>query len=789
MPRSDDEVIADSEEEDSMMLEPVEKTGGQAGVHAPSSIQTASTLHREASEISAFTHDANISRTTVASSSSISKPSTPSVNAASKSTSSNRPRPKPKPAYKGAPGVVGSNGTPSDAPSAIDTSTGSAPPASSSDIQTASSSNKGRVSTGSASSSAKRKALDMSTEIIEVYSQDIAEVAKMRSRVRQAKATGKQPAPPQIDDVIELSSDADDELSLLPPLKPSKSKPRKSPPPRKRAKTSHPPTEESDPPPLPVLSPDILFDLGSQLPPSDPPPPSTASAPPVSPPSDLAAARNNDTPPSSPLPRPSRVRKRKPAAPLPDIEDDTMHLDAHNLQDEPPLPPPAFFAGSSSSPPVPVPHGRIESLSSSKGVSGATNPDDGGAKPKAKTKGRKDEANNDSGAVEAPTKSKSKARKKARDDDDDEWNMAQEPALKARKKAADNDDDDWDGDAPPNPKRKAPAKKKGKKVAVEKQVEGASKARKSSTSKGKEKAKAPTSKEFIDDSDEERDTLLMPPPKDVPQKAANSGRTSASTSGGSVDDNLERNPFRAGIEGQDIVDLSGVKEAQDSPLQTSKSTSTSNGTTDNSSESTPASSKSKGKKRAIVLSDGEEEEVAAGSRSAMARRKEPGKIIGTGKTNGKDPEEQDSESDKSKENLEPSGSASMLPPPPPSRFSSSSRAYSIGLKKSTPMSELIRKVNSLPGSPFASPRPTYSPYAKSSKNLLKRIAPLHANRRTPPPPLPRPPPPKKTKKQLELEEKWEMELEESVEGWYCLSEEERATLRRAKRDMEMGVED
>ncbi|KAL6302362.1 hypothetical protein BKA93DRAFT_736836 [Sparassis latifolia] len=105
------------------------------------------------------------------------------------------------------------------------------------------------------------------------------------------------------------------------------------------------------------------------------------------------------------------------------------------------------------------------------------------------------------------------------------------------------------------------------------------------------------------------------------------------------------------------------------------------------------------------------------------------------------------------------------------------------------MSELIRKVNSLPGSPFASPRPTYSPYAKSSKNLLKRIAPLHANRRTPPPPLPRPPPPKKTKKQLELEEKWEMELEESVEGWYCLSEEERATLRRAKRDMEMGVED
>lgn len=73
--------------------------------------------------------------------------------------------------------------------------------------------------------------------------------------------------------------------------------------------------------------------------------------------------------------------------------------------------------------------------------------------------------------------------------------------------------------------------------------------------------------------------------------------------------------------------------------------------------------------------------------------------------------------------------------------------------------------------------------------MLRRIAPLHPNRRTPPPPPPRPPPLKKTKKQLELEEKWELELEETVDGWYCLPEEERAVLRRAKRDAEMGFDD
>src|ERR1700722_18830595 len=132
-----------------------------------------------------------------------------------------------------------------------------------------------------------------------------------------------------------------------------------------------------------------------------------------------------------------------------------------------------------------------------------------------------------------------------------------------------------------------------------------------------------------------------------------------------------------------------------------------------------------------------------------------------------------------------------------------SRSHTIASRsKSTPMTELIRRVNSLPGSPFpGSPRvvhscsttpatmTAYSPYLKSSRSALSRIAPLHPNRRTPPPPLPRAPPPKKTKKQIEKEEKWEEELSESVEGWACMTDEERAAIRRAKRASEEEWED
>jgi hypothetical protein len=40
-----------------------------------------------------------------------------------------------------------------------------------------------------------------------------------------------------------------------------------------------------------------------------------------------------------------------------------------------------------------------------------------------------------------------------------------------------------------------------------------------------------------------------------------------------------------------------------------------------------------------------------------------------------------------------------------------------------------------------------------------------------------------------MEEQWEMELEESVEGWCAMSDSERAALRRAKRDAVFGFDD
>jgi hypothetical protein len=113
------------------------------------------------------------------------------------------------------------------------------------------------------------------------------------------------------------------------------------------------------------------------------------------------------------------------------------------------------------------------------------------------------------------------------------------------------------------------------------------------------------------------------------------------------------------------------------------------------------------------------------------------------------------------------------------------------------MSELLKRVNSMPSSPFAqstskSSKPSstiYSPLLKNSRSALSRIAPLHPNRRTPPPPPPRIPPPPKSKKQIALEEKWMEELEDSIEGWSCLPEEEKTALWKAKYAKEMGYDD
>ncbi|TFK75192.1 hypothetical protein BDN72DRAFT_811453 [Pluteus cervinus] len=241
----------------------------------------------------------------------------------------------------------------------------------------------------------------------------------------------------------------------------------------------------------------------------------------------------------------------------------------------------------------------------------------------------------------------------------------------------------------------------------------------------------------------------------------------------------------------------------------------------------PAQSKGKGKARQIITSDNDEDqdeldmitprpgskpvEETFGSKHNTPKSKRIAKKPGNGTKTLEPlaPPEFDSPEEEiaiAKENFEPLA-APKSPPrstrmqqAPPSRSSISSQ-YTIAPKtKSTPMSELIKRANSLPGSPFpATPSPSikrppsfglaYSPYLKSSRSMLSRIAPLHPNRRTPPPPLPPPPPRKKTKKELEREEKWEEELVDSVggiEAWACMTDPERSDLRKAKWAMEMG---
>ena len=129
-------------------------------------------------------------------------------------------------------------------------------------------------------------------------------------------------------------------------------------------------------------------------------------------------------------------------------------------------------------------------------------------------------------------------------------------------------------------------------------------------------------------------------------------------------------------------------------------------------------------------------------------------------------------------------------PTAPSSASSFSRlnyGHSLASEEEpTSMAEIVRRANSAVGSPSVK---SHSSFTKASRSVLKKIVPLHARRKSPPPLPPKPPSPKKAKKQLELEEKWEEELEETIDGWVALSSQEREVLRKQKRDMEMGLED
>ncbi|PCH42503.1 hypothetical protein WOLCODRAFT_163841 [Wolfiporia cocos MD-104 SS10] len=785
-----DDFVQDSEDEYAGLLELPDKIGGSRTVGAlspPPETRVAiaadhtGQIHAETPsnqiESSITPLSKELEPTSVAAFSNLPRPTIPPVASSSSSTqniaSGPGSRPRPRPAYKGVKAI--------DAAASVTTtshSTPSMPIAPSLEQHSTHIPNKDEVYTApvhinAASSSPsppgnKEKAAVQDGVFENTYAQDIAERAKMRSRT--AKLNAKQSVSAALDNVIDVSSDLDDSY-LRPPVRvrkvPPAARPKKTPASanaNKRKKTSHA-SDESEHLTLPAPTSDISLNMGSQLPPSDPPPPSTATVPRSTSPVERDIDDDALTPLSSPIPLPP-VRKRKRALAVAPFDDDVDEL---NIM---PPPPPPFCASPSPSPVAPdvsvhAPQSRIAgevaaNKSSSKGKARAVEDDDSYAEGSV--------AGSSSVSKKQTQKSKQKT-KKSRGDEFEDRDGDDDPAPKSvrrsRKKPGDDDsEDDWIGDSPAKArskaktKSKAPSKKKIKDGATSpKKVEVVIEVQKSSsTTKGKGKgngAKPSKSKELI--VDEQRASRLGSP-EPIPPLATEAEREPA--------------PAAAG----------GDRVSASPPLEI------------------PAgrTSRTKGKKRTLVISDDEDDGDAPGeltvSPTKKARR-EPakGRKSAPGPGALRRPNAEDA-SGGAKENITP-GTTSYTQPPTSSKppttpvptFSGSNRAYSI--PKSTPMSELLRKVNSLPGSPFASTRPTYSPYLKSSKSLLKKIAPLHTNRGTPPPPPPRLPPPKKSKKQEELEERWEMELEDTIEGWYTLPEEERAALRRAKRDAELGFED
>ncbi|KAI0714301.1 hypothetical protein C8T65DRAFT_644643 [Cerioporus squamosus] len=568
------------------------------------------------------------------------------------------------------------------------------------------------------------------------------------------------------DDVIELSS-SDDELSLLPAReKGKKAKGKEKPSPKKRVKTTHVPDGfESDVNTIPMPTSDFPIpphipphvpSESSQLPPSDPPPPpstsgssSSRSAPRTS--QDVAPNAHTNIRDESPFssPPPPLPRKRKRPAPAPAALNDDSDFGADEdsvLLGANAAPAVDKAQKESKEPPAPAP---LPSPS----VVPETQPPPPKSKPAARRK-RKDADEDDEDWAAQPVEKPAKSRKKARVDEEDE--------------------DEWAGDGPS--KSKAKVKKGGKKATPKEKAPPKEKAAKARGKAGA-KDKPPTSKEFIEDSDAEADLDLtkdkdeeaMPPPP-VPAPASKRKEK-------------EKSPSSS-------ASANRVPDPEEDPSDA------------------PASKKGKGKQRAVILSDDEEDGANAADTStndlgpdidspAPAAQKRTGRRLSGGEHGSKENDVPESPAPRAASSSSAASPYKPVVPVTPNTnaagrtsFANGNRTYTIGSKKSTPMSELIRKVASLPSSPFPhTSRPTYSPLAKASKSMLRRIAPLHPNRRTPPPPPPKAPPKPKSKKMLELEEKWEMELEESVDGWYALPEGERAALRRAKRDHELGYED
>lgn len=280
------------------------------------------------------------------------------------------------------------------------------------------------------------------------FSLDIADRAKLRGRASKEKKAVVKPS-----DVIEISDD--DEISMLPPVKPKPSKPKKdasaSKLPAKRTKTAQlqdAPGPESTPGSLPAPTSDFSMHLGSQLPPSDPPLPSTGPAPPTSTPPNVQLPPARALSPTSPISEPHRKRKR--AVMVFDSDDELggpMKSSNGSGNILMPPPPPPFFASSSSASAASTsaaPRAAVGSVHSSSSMA--------------------------PGVQAGVTTKKRNPRKRKNTDDDDilvPEDESGKPKPKSRRKKTNEDDEEFGGAPKPKPKRKSAAKPKKSELQVE----------------------------------------------------------------------------------------------------------------------------------------------------------------------------------------------------------------------------------------------------------------------------------------------------------------------------------
>ncbi|KAL1724497.1 hypothetical protein EV715DRAFT_285663 [Schizophyllum commune] len=613
-------------------------------------------------------------------------------------------------------------------------------------------------------------------------------------------------------EIIDLSDDSVDELDTLPPKKPAKSNSNKSTPSNKRRTPPHPQLPQpgssssrldQDPTPAARSSPSWVSTepLTSQPPPIEtlPPPPATGTS------GSQASA--------------SSIGKRRRA--------EVDELAGEGTQSDVGPPPPTFFAA-----PTPPDHEgagarKVATPSSSKGkvaMPPAIEDDPAHAiedgPPPAPEDG-------------PPPKKKPRKTAQADDDDDDDFEIFIEepPKKKSRKKAQDSDDDDFEASEAKKKKPRARKSRAGEKAKAGDKEKPTKAADKKAPAKGKGKGKGKAkvveehiSAEMIEDSGDELGAGMQL--GDAPQPQHEPGLSTPSASSKFVDEpavpkpggrnSKKRDAEAAHIDEKELSDLTDdegpVVVIKRTPHQRKKPR------IDSDDEEGPAD--------VIPMPapvDPPQEEAAPPAKGRKGKAKATGNKKGRKKAASPPPED----APDPEENVGPvfdgeeqeglPKTRETTPEPPPKTVSPSTSPqkpietpkakaqpttltarYSIAPRtKSTPMSELIKRVNSQSGSPFPSRSSfggtAYSPYLKASKRTLSKIAPLHPNRRTPPPPLPPPPPRKKTKKELEREEKWEEELIEEHGGvteWACMSDMERKEARRIKREREMaGWED